>query len=61
MLLAPAPFPDESCLRVKQRELVEKANQLEQERQLILQELLRLDGEIRVLKRIDEDEHNANK
>ena len=47
--------------QAKQRELVEKANQLEQERQLILQELLRLDGEIRVLKRIDEGEHNANK
>ncbi len=47
--------------QAKQRELVEKANQLEQERQLILQELLRLDGEIRVLKRIDEDEHNASK
>ena len=46
--------------QAKQRELVEKANQLEQERQLIIQELLRLDGEIRVLKRIDEDEHNAN-
>ena len=46
--------------QAKQRELVEKANQLEQERQMILQELLRLDGEIRVLKRIDEGEHNAN-
>ena len=45
--------------QAKQKELVDKANQLEQERQLILQELLRLDGEIRVLKRIDEDEHNA--
>ena len=39
--------------QAKQRELVEKANQLEQERQLIIQELLRLDGEIRVLKRLD--------
>lgn len=47
--------------QAKQRELVEKANQLEQERQLILQELLRLDGEIRVLKRIDGDEYKANK
>lgn len=47
--------------QAKQKELVDKANQLEQERQLILQELLRLDGEIRVLKRIDEGEHNANK
>ena len=47
--------------QAKQRELVEKLNQLDQERQVILQELLRLDGEIRVLKRIDEDEHNANK
>ena len=40
---------------------MEKANQLEQERQVIIQELLRLDGEIRVLKRIDGDERNANK
>ena len=47
--------------QAKQRELVEKANQLEQERQVIIQELLRLDGEIRLLKRIDEGEHNANK
>ncbi len=47
--------------QAKQRELVEKVNQMEQEKQQILQELLRLDGEIRVLKRIDEDEHNANK
>ena len=46
--------------QAKQRELVEKANQLEQERQVIIQELLRLDGEIRVFKRIDEGEHNAN-
>ena len=46
--------------QAKQRELVERANQLEQERQLILQELLRLDGEIRVLKRIDEDERKAS-
>jgi len=61
MLLAPAPFPGESCLRVKQRELAQKLSQLDQERQGIIQELLRLDGEIRVLKRIDEDEHNANK
>jgi len=61
MLLAPAPFPGKSCLRAKQRELAQKANQLDQERQVIILELLRLDGEIRVLKRIDEDEHNANK
>lgn len=47
--------------QAKQHELVEKANRLEQERQLILQELLRLDGEIRVLKRIDGDEYKANK
>lgn len=47
--------------QAKQRKLVEKANQLEQERQMILQELLRLDGEIRLLKRMDEDEHKANK
>ena len=39
--------------QAKQRELVEKVNQLEQEKQGILQELLRLDGEIRVLKRIN--------
>jgi hypothetical protein len=47
--------------QAKQKELVDKANQLEQERQVIIQELLRLDGEIRVFKRIDEGEHNANK
>ena len=47
--------------QAKQRELVDKANRLEQERQVIIQELLRLDGEIRLLKRIDEGEHNANK
>ena len=39
--------------QAKQRELVEKVNQMEQEKQLILQELLRLDGEIRVLNRMD--------
>jgi len=39
--------------QAKQRELVEKANQLEQDRQEIIQELLRLDGEIRVLKRLE--------
>jgi len=41
--------------QAKQRELVDKANQLEQERQLILQELLRFDGEIRLLKKMDEN------
>jgi len=40
--------------QAKQRELVGKANQLEQDRQLILQELLRLDGEIRVLKKLND-------
>ena len=39
--------------QAKQRELVEKVNQLDQEKQELLQELLRLDGEIRVLKRIN--------
>ena len=47
--------------QAKQRELVDKANQLDLERQQTLQELLRLDGEIRLLERINEDEHNANK
>ena len=39
--------------QAKQRELVEKVNQMEQEKQQILQELLRLDGEIRLLNRMD--------
>ena len=53
--MAPAPFPDESCSRVKKRELAQKLSRLDQERQMILQELLRLDGEIRLLKRMDEN------
>lgn len=37
-----------------QRQLLEKANRLEQERQVIIEELLRLDGEIRVLRRLND-------
>jgi len=39
--------------QTKQRELLGKANQMEEERQMILQELLRLDGEIRLLRRLN--------
>ena len=37
----------------RQREVVEQINALEQQRQLLLQEALRIDGELRVLRRMD--------
>lgn len=37
-----------------QRELVGNINQLDQKRQVIIEELLRLDGEIRVLRRLND-------
>ena len=38
------------------QEVVTQINGLEQQRQLLLQEALRLDGELRLLKRMDGDE-----
>ena len=40
--------------QAKQRELAQKLNRLDQDRQEIIQELLRLDGEIRVLKKLND-------
>ena len=40
----------------RQQEVVAQINALEQQRQLLLQEALRLDGELRLLKRMDGDE-----
>ena len=37
----------------RQQEVVEQINALEQQRQLLLQEALRIDGELRVLRRMD--------
>ena len=38
----------------KQKEIVGRINQLEQEKQQLLQEALKLEGEIRVLQRLQE-------
>ena len=40
----------------RQQEVVAQISTLEQQRQLLLQEALRLDGELRLLKRMDGDE-----
>ena len=40
----------------RQQEVVAQISTLEQQKQLLLQEALRLDGELRLLKRMDGDE-----
>ena len=40
----------------RQQEVVAQISTLDQQRQLLLQEALRLDGELRLLKRMDGDE-----
>ena len=40
----------------RQQEVVAQINALEQQKQLLLREALRLDGELRLLKRMDGDE-----
>ena len=39
----------------RQREVVAQINALEQQKQLLLQEALRIDGELRLLKRMEND------
>ena len=40
----------------RQREVVAQINAIEQQKQLLLQEALRIDGELRLLKRMNGDE-----
>lgn len=40
----------------KRAELVDRINQLEQEKQQLLQEVLRTDGEVRILEKLSEGE-----
>ena len=44
----------------RQQEVVAQISTLDQQRQLLLQEALRLDGELRLLKRMDGDEKPAD-
>ena len=44
----------------RQQEVVAQINTLEQQKQLLLREALRLDGELRLLKRMDGDEKPAD-
>jgi len=44
----------------RQQEVVAQISTLEQQKQLLLQEALRLDGELRLLKRMDGDEKPAD-
>jgi len=48
--------------RKKRAEMIDRINQLDQERQRLLQEALRMDGEVRTLDRLSkEDETKAKK
>ena len=44
----------------RQQKVVAQISTLDQQRQLLLQEALRLDGELRLLKRMDGDEKPAD-
>jgi len=44
----------------RQQEVVAQINALDQQKQLLLREALRLDGELRLLKRMDGDEKPAD-
>ena len=44
----------------RQQEVVAQISTLDQQRQLLLQEALRLDGELRLLKRMDGDEKTTD-
>ena len=44
----------------RQQEVVAQISTLEQQKQLLLQEALRLDGELRLLKRMDGDEKTTD-
>ena len=47
--------------RKRQQDIVQQINQLEEQKQQLLQEVLRLDGEVRLLTRLSKDESNVGK
>ncbi len=45
--------------KLKQKQLVDQMNMLEQQKQQILQEVLKLEGEVRVLQKLTKEESNG--